>query len=106
MTRALIAMPKTAKAGDIVEVKIILSHPMETGYRMDESGKPVPRHIVKDLVCRYLGDEVFRVELFPAISANPYFSFFLTAERTGSVVLAWTDDRGERGGETLNLKVE
>jgi len=106
MMRALVNMPKAARAGDAVEIKIILSHPMETGYRMDDSGKQVPRNIVKELTCAYLGEEVFRVEMFPAISANPYFSFFLMADRSGPVILAWTDDRGESGRETLTLTVE
>lgn len=104
--RALINIPKTAKQGEAFEIKIIISHPMETGHRADDVGKPIPRHIVKELICHYLGDEVFRAELHPAISANPYFSFFALADRTGPVVLSWSDDKGAKAEESMTITVE
>lgn len=106
MARALISVPKIVRKGAEFEIKIIVSHPMETGYRVDDLGKPIARHIVKEFRCTYLDDEVFRAEMFPAISANPYFSFFAVAEKTGTVVLSWIDDRGAREQESLVVTVE
>lgn len=106
MSRALVNIPKSIKKGEPFEVKIIISHPMETGYRVDDVGKPIARHIIRDFLCTYLGDEAIRVEMFPAISANPYFSFFVMAEQSGPLILAWTDDRGEGGREAIDIVVE
>ena len=83
MARALINVPKTAKRGDVIEIKALLSHPMETGYRHDEVGRAVPRDIINLFVCKYNDVEVFRAELFPAIAANPFLTFTTIATESG-----------------------
>ena len=105
MAKALIRMPARAKKGEVIEIKILISHPMETGYRRDAMGQPIPRHIINRFVCRYNGEVVFQAELFPAIAANPFLSFFTVATDSGEVLLEWTDEHGSTESETVRLTV-
>ena len=75
MARTLINVPPKAKKGEVIAIKTLISHEMETGFRVDNVGKPIPRDIVNAFVCTYNGQEIFRAELHPAIAANPSFSF-------------------------------
>ena len=94
MTRALVNVPKTAKRGEVIEIRAMIQHVMETGYREGPNGVTIPRDIIHRFVCKYAGEEIFSAELFPAISANPYISFFLKATESGTLDFAWTDDDG------------
>jgi sulfur-oxidizing protein SoxZ len=87
-------VPSEAKKGDIIVIKTLVAHPMETGLRKDEAGKPIPRQIINSFVCTFGGHEVFRADLEPAISANPYFEFTVRVEESGVFAFAWTDDNG------------
>ena len=98
-------VPPAVKKGEPFEIKVLVQHPMETGYRRDLNGQSIPTHIVDKLSCRIAGTEVFSAELGTGISANPYLSFFATAEQGGEVVVEWSDDRGEKGRVTANLAV-
>ncbi len=95
MSEALVSIPATAAAGEVIEIKILISHPMETGFRPRADGSLVPRDIVTSLRCVYHGATVLEVDLYPAIAANPFFVFPLRAERSGEIVLEWTDWQGE-----------
>jgi sulfur-oxidizing protein SoxZ len=106
MARTLINVPKQAKKGDMVEVRILISHPMESGLRRNDSGELVPRDIINRLICSYNGEDVFRAELFPAISANPYLSFYLVAGESGPIKFSWTDDHGATQSESVPLTVD
>jgi sulfur-oxidizing protein SoxZ len=79
---------------------------METGFRVDSMGKVFPRDIITDFVCRYNGEEIFRAELFPAIAANPFFSFFTTATESGSITSEWSGDNGFSATASRNITVE
>lgn len=105
MTTARISMPQTAKAGDVIEIKTLVQHIMETGFRRDDSGRPVPRDIINKLVVTYVGGEIFRMDLYPGVAANPYIAFPTVATETGDVVFAWTDDNGATLTETRRLTV-
>ncbi|MFT0861839.1 thiosulfate oxidation carrier complex protein SoxZ [Ancylobacter sp. G4_0304] len=94
-TRALVSVPKTARRGDIVDIRAMIAHPMETGYRMGPNGAAIPRRIITRFSCTYGGEEVFAAEFFPAVSANPFVSFSLVATESGTVAFAWTDETGE-----------
>jgi sulfur-oxidizing protein SoxZ len=89
-----IRMPSTAKAGEVVEVKTLISHEMESGQRKDAAGKVIPRKIIKQFVATFNGKEIMRVDWHPAISANPYQSFFVRVPETGTFVFQWIDDDG------------
>jgi sulfur-oxidizing protein SoxZ len=94
MPNTRIRLPKSAKPGEVVEVRAIIQHPMENGFRFTTQGEPIPVDIVTDFTCSYGGVEVFRVQLQPGLSANPYFSFFLKATQTGPVDFWWQDQHG------------
>ena len=106
MARVMISVPPKARRGDVIEIKTLISHSMETGFRPDPTGKPIPRDIITDFVCKYNGEEVFRAELFPAIGANPFISFFTVATASGTLAFEWTGDNGFVATETVNITVE
>jgi sulfur-oxidizing protein SoxZ len=85
---------KDAKKGDIIEVKALVSHIMETGQRKDRDGKVIPRKILNKFTCTVNGKEVFSADFEPAVSANPYIQFKFKATESGPVVLTWFDDDG------------
>ncbi len=105
MTRALVNLPDSAPRGTVIEIRAMLQHPMETGHRRDAGGALVPRDIVTRLECRLDGALVFAADLHPAMAANPFIAFPLRAERSGTLVLAWTGDRGFRHEERRTLVV-
>ena len=105
MARTLLTVPSSAKRGEVVEIRTLIAHPMETGYRPDDSGKIVPRNIIRRFSCHYNGELVFSAELFPAVSANPYLAFPLRAIDTGPLVFSWEGDNGFVQTEQAELKV-
>lgn len=103
MTKALVSVPATARRGEIVDIRAMIAHPMETGYRMGPNGVAIPRRIIRHFVCTYEGAEVFAADFFPAVSANPFVSFSLVASASGTVRFAWTDDEGHT--ETASAEI-
>jgi sulfur-oxidizing protein SoxZ len=87
---------KEARKGDIVEVKALVSHVMETGQRKDAKGEVIPRKILNKFVATVNGKEVFSADFEPAVSANPYIQFKFKAQESGPVVLTWIDDDGSK----------
>lgn len=106
MARALINVPARAKRGEVIEIKALISHPMETGYRTGPDGALVPRDIINRFICTYNGEEIFSADLFPAIAANPFFSFTTTATENGLIAFRWLDDQGRAQLETAKIEVE
>jgi sulfur-oxidizing protein SoxZ len=102
----MINLPAQAKRGEVIEIKVLIAHPMETGYRLDPSGGVVPRDIINRFVCTYNGEEVFRADLFPAIAANPFIAFFAVATESGGLAFSWTDDHGQAQTELREIAVE
>ena len=72
MASTLVNVPATARRGEVIEIKTLAAHTMETGYRLTERGVPIPRDIVRLFTCTYNGVEIFSAELRPAISAKSY----------------------------------
>ena len=105
MATIRVRIPKQAKQGEIVQVRTLIQHPMETGFRRDENGKVFPRRIIHEFTCHYAGELAFRAEFFPAVSADPFLAFQLRAVKSGEVVLAWKDDSGEVYTETQRIEV-
>ena len=103
--RTLISLPKTARRGDVVEVRVTIGHPMETGYRPGADGKRLPRDIIQRFSCRYDGETVFAAELFPAISANPYLAFHTVATQSGTLEFRWEGDNGFSHTERVAISV-
>lgn len=88
-------VPASAAKGEVFEVKTTVEHEMESGQRKAPDGSLIPRKIIHRMVALYNGREVFRTEMAPAVSANPYFSFFLTASESGTIEVTWFDDDGQ-----------
>jgi sulfur-oxidizing protein SoxZ len=93
MTNVLINVPKTARKGELVELKALIMHPMETGFRPGTNGSIIPRNIIEQFTATWNGREIFRMAFSPAIAANPFVSFFAVASESGKVVFRWTGDQ-------------
>ncbi len=106
MAPALTNVPPKAKRGDIIEIKALMSHIMETGYRRPAAGEIVPRDIITSFTCRYNGAEIFRADFFPAIAANPFISFFAVAKESGKFEFEWIGDKGFSETALASITVE
>lgn len=104
-TNPRIKLPENVKAGDVIEVKTLVTHVMETGNRKDKDGKAIPRDILNLFVAKFGDREVFRAELGPGISANPYISFQMRVPGPGTFEFSWTDDHGVKTVQTTALVV-
>ena len=104
--RALINVPAKARRGEIVEIKTLIAHPMETGFRVGLNGALIPRDIITLFVCTYNGAEVFRADLSPAIAANPFITFHTIATESGSIAFSWSGDNGFSAAEFATITVE
>ena len=102
---ARIQLPAEARPGEVIEVRIAIQHPMETGFRYDDGGRAIPKNVINRIVCRYNGAEVLRAELGSGIAANPYLQFHTVAEASGELVFEWVDDEGKSGSERAHLTV-
>jgi sulfur-oxidizing protein SoxZ len=98
-------VPESVKAGEPFEVRVLILHPMENGFRHDAGGREIPMHIVNRVACTYGGREVFSVDLGTGISANPYLVFFVRAGQAGELKVEWVDDKGERGSARAIVNV-
>jgi sulfur-oxidizing protein SoxZ len=106
MASALINVPPKARRGEIIEIKTLISHTMETGFRRTQLGALIPRDIIRRLVCTYNGTEVFRADLHPAISANPFIAFSTIAVESGTLEFQWTGDNGFAVTQSAAILVE
>jgi sulfur-oxidizing protein SoxZ len=105
MTKPRVKTPPNAKVGDIIEIKTLISHVMETGRRKTPDGQPIPRKIINTFSAKYAGNEVFKAELHPGISANPYLTFFMKVPGPGEFEFTWVEDGGTKTVEKLKLNV-
>jgi sulfur-oxidizing protein SoxZ len=103
--RPRIKIPEHVKVGDVIEVKTLVRHVMETGNRKDKYGRRIPRDIINSYVAKFDGKEVFRAEFGPGMSANPYVSFQLRVPGPGDIEIAWTDDHGKTVTATARVNV-
>ena len=89
-----VKVPKTATAGEVIVIKTLISHEMESGQRKDKEGNPIPRKIINKFTCEFNGQPVFSCDIDPAISANPYFEFNAKVTESGTFKFTWVDDDG------------
>ncbi|TCD11952.1 thiosulfate oxidation carrier complex protein SoxZ [Oricola cellulosilytica] len=89
-----VKVPKSAAAGDVITIKTLISHPMESGQRKDKEGNPIPRKIINSFTCEFNGQTVFSCDIEPAISANPYLEFTAKVDEAGTFKFTWVDDDG------------
>jgi sulfur-oxidizing protein SoxZ len=105
MARTLINAPRTARKGDVMEIRTLIAHPMETGYRAGADGRTLPRDIIRRFACRYNNELVFSADLYPAISANPYLAFQVVADASGTLTFTWEGDNGFAQTESATITV-
>ena len=105
MARALITMPKSAARGEIIEIRTLIAHPMETGYRRGDEGSVLPRNLIRRFSCVYDGETVFSAELFAAVAANPLISFSTVAAASGTLTFSWDGDNGFAQTERVAITV-
>ena len=108
MARTLITIPPSPKKGDVIEIRVLIQHQMETGFRVTSEGKLVPRNIIRKFSCRFndgpKDETIISAELFPAVAANPYLTFNMVAAN-GTLTFMWEGDSGFSQTETAALKV-
>ncbi|MBN2740132.1 MAG: thiosulfate oxidation carrier complex protein SoxZ [Rhodobacteraceae bacterium] len=89
-----VKVPKSASAGEVITIKTLISHPMESGQRKDKDGKVIPREIINRFTCDFNGENVIDVTLDPAVSTNPYIEFDAKVPEAGEFKFTWYDDDG------------
>jgi sulfur-oxidizing protein SoxZ len=94
MSKPRVKVPKSAKAGDVITIKTLISHKMESGVRKDKEGNIIPRKIINKFTCEFNGAPVFTCDIDPAISANPFFEFNAKVNESGTFKFSWVDDDG------------
>ena len=105
MARVVVNVPQEAKRGEVIEIRTLAGHPMETGFRRTQTGELIPRDIIRQFVCTYNGVEIFRAELHPAMAANPLITFTTVAAESGSLEFRWTGDNGFSATQSATIKV-
>ena len=105
MPNILINVPSQARRGEIIAIKTLISHNMETGFRFSAAGAAIPRDIIISLVATYNGEEIFRAELSPAIAANPFLTFHTTATESGTIAFSWRGDNGFEATQEARITV-
>ncbi len=106
MATVRIAIPETANKGDIIEIRTLISHPMDNGYQVDDFGQRIPRHIIYSFSVTYNNTVVFQANLHPAQSTNPYLVFHTVAVETGTLEFTWLDDDGSVYTESRHITVQ
>jgi sulfur-oxidizing protein SoxZ len=101
-----VKVPKTASKDEVITIKTLISHKMESGQRKDKDGNPIPRQIINRFTCDFNGKTVFSCDLEPAISANPYLEFSAKVPESGTFKFTWLDDDGSEYSTESKIAVE
>lgn len=105
MAKPRVKAPKTASKGEIIEIKTLISHKMESGQRKDKDGNVIPRMIINSFSAKFNGEEFFGMDILPAIAANPFIQFTMRAEESGEFEFTWVDDNNEVSTKKSSLEV-
>lgn len=104
--QARLIFPQRIRSGDVIRVRLLIQHAMETGYRQDMDGRLIARNVIHLVRCEMGGQEVFRAEPSSGISANPLFEFTVRALRTARWTIRWEDDAGLQAEISQLMTVE
>jgi sulfur-oxidizing protein SoxZ len=104
--RVLVNVPAKAQRGEVIQIKTLISHIMEPGFRASHDGKILPRDIITEMTCAYNNEEVFRIELSPAVASNPFITFHTTATESGTFEFKWIGDNGFEASASAKITVE
>ena len=100
-----VRVPRSAAAGEIITIKTLISHPMESGQRKDKDGALIPRSIINRFTCDFEGQNVVDMKLEAAISTNPYVEFQSVVPEAGTFTFTWYDDDGSVYTETGDIAI-
>jgi len=106
MAAIRLSVPETARVGEVLEIKALIQHPMESGFRRGNRGEVIARDIITRFECLFEGETVFAADYFPAISANPFITFHARASASGTFLFRWTDQDGQSWEDTAEIAVE
>ena len=106
MPRVRVTVPERARRGEVITIRALAQHSMETGFRHNQHGDRIPRDIIRTFVCTYNGEEVFRAELHPAAAANPLIAFTTVATESGTLEFRWTGDDGYAASHSARITVD
>jgi|GEM_PF-230542 len=101
--RVIVTAPTSARVGEVVEIRALAQHPMETGYRRSSEGEILQRDLLRRVECRFEGELVFAADLHAAIAANPFLAFHLKLPRSGTLTITWAGDRGVAHSESVRI---
>ena len=105
MSNIRLAVPSEAKKGEVIELKALIQHDMESGFRRGSRGEVIKRDIITRFECELNGKTIFSSDFFPAVAANPILTFYHRAEMSGTLTFRWTDQHGESWQEDAELSV-
>ena len=100
-----VKVPNTAEAGEIIEIKTLISHPMHSGRAVDGDGNLIPQKIIKSFHVSFNGTEVMSVNLKPSVSANPFFTFPFKVTESGTFDFLWVEDDGTEYKKSEEISV-
>lgn len=107
MARPRVKVPRKASKGEVITIKTLISHKMESGQRKDrKTGEKIPRNIINKFTAKFNGKEVFSVDIEPAVSANPYLQFSVKVPESGEFEFIWVDDDNKSYSTKKKIKVE
>lgn len=105
MSGIRLSVPDTAAAGEVIEIRVLIQHAMESGFRRGSRGEAIPRDIITTFECLYAGETVFSADFHPAIAANPLLTFHTRAVESGELLFRWTDQNGTVWQDTASITV-
>ena len=100
-----VRVPKSASVDEVVVIKTLISHPMESGQRKDRDGNTIPRSIINRFTAEFNGTSVLDATLEPAISTNPYIEFSVKLPESGDLKFTWYDDDGSVYEDVQSIEV-
>lgn len=104
MAKKAVKLRAKAKKG-VIDVKCLLTHPMETGLRKDKkSGNKIPAHFIQTVVAEKNGVPFLTSDFNTTISKNPYLRIKVAGEKGDKITVSWTDNKGETGSGTKVAK--
>ncbi|MCU0953952.1 MAG: thiosulfate oxidation carrier complex protein SoxZ [Hyphomicrobium sp.] len=104
-SKTRIKLPEKTTLGEVIEVRALINHVMETGNRKDANGQVIPRNIVNSLAVTFEDVSIFRAEFGSGISSNPFVAFFMRVTGPGEFIFTWVDDAGEKTVERVPLLI-
>lgn len=95
---------RAASKDGITEVKVLMSHEMETGFRKDASGNPIPAWFIAEVVAKLDDKVVMQAQWGPSVSKNPFLAFKIKGGKAGDKIsITWTDSKGDTRTDTANV---